>query len=292
MNGRAVGIDAHAHVFVRGLPTVPRARYLPDYDALPGRYLELLDDHQIDGAVLVQPSFLGARNAYLLDCLARWPDRFRGVVVLDERRLGDIALLAAAGVVGIRLNLIGRRVPDLRSGEWRRVGAELARRGQHLEVQARAEQWLTLAPALRGWPGAVVIDHLGLPGRSRDADRAVLDLARHDHVWVKVSAPYRSPPGTAAEMLARVVDAVGPARLLWGSDWPWTRHEAGRRYRACLDWLADQLGADMAWIVVAENAVRLLGWTPTQPRRPGQAFVPPSTSSAAPVIMRPAGPAR
>lgn len=257
------GVDAHAHVFVRGLPAAPRPRYLPDYNAPPEDYLARLDDHQVDGAVLVQPSFLGTHNGYLLRCLARWPERFRGVAMLDERRLADLSPLAAAGVVGARLNLIGRGVPDLASGEWRRVGAELARRGQHLEVQARAGQWLELAPALRHWPAAVVIDHLGLPGRSSHADRAVLGLARCDHVWVKASAPYRSPAGAAAEMLARVVDAVGPARLLWGSDWPWTGHETGRSYRACLTWLTNQLGARVARAVVAENAVRLLNWSPT-----------------------------
>lgn len=57
-------LDAHAHVFVRGPPHAVRPRYLPDHDASPERYLNVLDRHGIGGAVLVQPSFLGADNTW------------------------------------------------------------------------------------------------------------------------------------------------------------------------------------------------------------------------------------
>lgn len=255
-------LDAHAHVFVRGLPNAVRRRYLPDYDAAPESYLNVLARHGIAGAVLVQPSFLGTDNGFLLRCLARHPDRFRGVLVLDENRLGALAPLAAGGVAGVRINLIGREVPDLRSSPWRGLAAELARRGQHLEVQATGEQWSTLAPALRGWPSAVVIDHLGLPGRSEAADRCVRDLAARDQVWVKVSGTYRSAPGAAADMLRRILDEVGPDRLLWGSDWPWTQHEPGRRYADCFGWLASRVDARILRAAMATNPARLLSWKP------------------------------
>lgn len=255
-------LDAHAHVFVRGLPNAVRPRYLPDYDASPQRFLNVLDRHGVAGAVLVQPSFLGADNGFLLRCVARHPDRFRGVLVLDESRLGSLAPLAAEGVVGVRINLAGREAPDLRSSPWRALATELARRDQHLEVQATGEQWSALAPALCGWPSAVVIDHLGLPGRTEEADRRVLDLAARDQVWVKVSGTYRSAPGAAAGMLRRILDEVGPDRLLWGSDWPWTQHEPGRRYADCLGWLAARVDARILRAVVATNPARLLNWTP------------------------------
>lgn len=260
MESRAV--DMHAHVFVAGLPGAAHPRYLPDYAATPQSYLDLLDAHRIAGAVLVQPSFLGAHNGFLLDCVTRCPDRFRGVVVLDEQRLDDLAVLNAEAVVGVRLNLIDRRVPDLEAAQWRRLADTLAGRGQHLEVQARAEQWPALAQSLRRWRGTVVVDHLGLPGRSVDADRVVLDLASREHVWVKTSAPYRSPDGAAAEMLARVLDAAGPSRLLWGSDWPWTSHEDGRDFQHCLDWLSDLIDPHVAQSVITDNPARLLNWSP------------------------------
>ncbi|MGW3959992.1 amidohydrolase family protein [Amycolatopsis sp. NPDC005003] len=128
--------------------------------------MTLLDEHGIAGALLVQPCFLGADNRFLLACLRRHPDRFRAVVVLNGPH--DLAPLSIDGVGGIRLNLIGRAVPELTAPAWRHLGAELARRGQHLEVQARDEQWTALAPALRHWPSPVVFDHLGLSSPKPD----------------------------------------------------------------------------------------------------------------------------
>ena len=106
----------------------------------------------------------------------------------------------------------------------------------------------------------MVIDHLGLPGVSAEADRAVLTLARHEHVWVKASAPYRS--ADAERMLNRILGDIGRDRLLWGSDWPWTRHEQGRTYAGCLDWLRDQVDKETFDAVTAHNPAKLLNWSP------------------------------
>ena len=258
-------IDSHAHVFVRGLSTAPRPRYVPGYDAAPEAYLAVLDRQGISGALLVQPSFLGCDNSFLLACLRRFPRRFRGVLVLSADEPGALAPLAVPGVAGVRLNLIGRRVPDLRGTAWRDLADALARNGQHFEVQAIGEQWAALAPALRHWPSAVVIDHLGLPGVSASADRAVLGLIRREHVWIKASAPYRSPAGAAARMLDRIVAERGPDRLLWGSDWPWTRHESGRTYPEGLAWLRERVRDDVFDAATRRNPAELLRWSPCSP---------------------------
>lgn len=249
-------------MFVRRLPTDERPRYLPGYDAGPEGYLALLDRHGIAGAVLVQPSFLGVDNGFLLETLERHPDRFRAVVVVGDDEPGSLAALAIEGVAGVRVNLVGRRVPDLRAAGWRSLAGELARRGQHLEVQACGEQWEVLAPVLRNWPSAVVLDHLGLPGSSARADRTVLSLAGHGHVWCKASAPYRSSGAAADRMLADLVEEAGPDRLVWGSDWPWTRHERGRTYADCLAWLEQRVDSDVFRAAVADNPARLLRWSP------------------------------
>ena len=65
--------------------------------------------------MLVQPSFLGTDNSYLVAALKEQPQRLRGVVVVDpmiaQSELDD---LSTAGVVGVRLNLIGVDLPDLK----------------------------------------------------------------------------------------------------------------------------------------------------------------------------------
>lgn len=78
-----LGIDAHAHVFSKDLSLASGRRYSPDYDATVQAYLANLSEHGLSHGVLVQPSFLGTDNRFLLDALAQAPDRLRGVAVVD-----------------------------------------------------------------------------------------------------------------------------------------------------------------------------------------------------------------
>ncbi|MFI0815176.1 amidohydrolase family protein [Streptomyces sp. NPDC021098] len=259
-------VDTHAHVFARGLRLADERRYSPDYDATVDAYVSLLDAHGLAAGVLVQPSFLGTDNAYLLAALRAAPDRLRGVAVVGPRTPGDeLDRLAEAGVRGIRLNLIGRPVPPLGEEPWQRLARELSSRGLHVEVQARQRQWAELEPWLLRWPGPVVVDHLGLPAHpslSYPGAGALSRLFAAPQVWVKAAAPYRSAPRAATAMLRRLLDAGGVERMVWGSDWPWTRHEEGRVYGTTLTWLTAELSAAETQRVLCANPARLLGWTP------------------------------
>src|SRR5690606_41141979 len=77
------GVDTHAHIFRQDLPIVPNRRYSPDYDAPVERYLEHLDRHGLSHGVLIQPSFLGTDNSFVLHALRRYPQRLRAVAVVD-----------------------------------------------------------------------------------------------------------------------------------------------------------------------------------------------------------------
>jgi predicted TIM-barrel fold metal-dependent hydrolase len=264
--GGVTAVDTHAHVFHRALPLAPGRRYTPSRDATWQTYLRVLDEHGIARALLVQPSFLGSDNSYLLAAARARPDRFRATVVVDTHDLrsviGSLASMHASGARGIRLNLVGAPPPALELPAWRALGAAMAELGWHLEVQAGGEQWPVLAPQLHRWPGAVVIDHVGLPqGPSDPKWKPVLELAARPHVWVKISGYYRSPDGAAAAAAAELRDAVGLQRLLWGSDWPWTRFEDGRRYGDLLAELHTLLPErEDAEQVLVRNPARLLDW--------------------------------
>ncbi|WP_165953606.1 amidohydrolase family protein [Streptomyces sp. 8K308] len=259
-------VDTHVHVFHRGLPLAPERRYSPSEDATWQTYLRILDEHRIGRALLVQPSFLGTDNTYVLAASRARPDRFRAVVVVDTQDLptatASLPAMHAAGARGIRLNIIGGPVPALERPEWQALGETMAAMRWHLEVQARGEQWSALAPDLSRWPGAVVIDHVGLPQGLRDPQwKPVLDLAARPHVWVKASGYYRSPDRTAAHAALTLRDTVGIDRLLWGSDWPWTQFEDGRRYGGLLAELHDLLPVqDDVEQVLVRNPARLLDW--------------------------------
>src|SRR5438045_9706293 len=110
------GIDSHAHVFSRGLKLAATRRYAPDYDATLAEYLNHLGTHGLSHGVLVQPSFLGTDNRYLLAALQQAPAQLRGVVVVEpEISRGMLNDMAHIGVVGVRLNLMGKALPDFRN---------------------------------------------------------------------------------------------------------------------------------------------------------------------------------
>ncbi len=245
-------VDAHSHVFARGLPLAEGRRYAPDYDAPLDAYLRQLDTLELTHGVLVQPSFLGTDNGYLLAALAAAPDRLRGVAVVDpDVPRDELDRLAAAGVVGIRLNLIGAPTPDLASEPWRGLLRRVVEAGLHVEVQSEAMRLAGLLAPLLDAGATVVIDHFGLPDPALGSDdpswRAVVARAADEpQMWLKLSGSYRlGAEGTAlAARLAPILRAAfTPARLVFGTDWPHTRFEGADRTAKALDdlgrWLPD-----------------------------------------------------
>jgi predicted TIM-barrel fold metal-dependent hydrolase len=239
-------IDTHAHVFHRGLPLAPERRYAPDYDAPLASYLAELDRNDLTHGVLVQPSFLGTDNSYLIKCLTQVGGRLRGIAVLDPTTpLDDLQALNRAGVVGVRLNLVGRPLPDLDNMAWRRFLADIAELGWQVELQRCAADLPTLISRLRDHDLTVVLDHFALPdpalGVADPAFAEVLELGGSSRIWVKLSGAYRN--GAHGRAFARAAypllrDAFGVARLMWGSDWPHTQFEHSESYasnRAFLD---------------------------------------------------------
>jgi predicted TIM-barrel fold metal-dependent hydrolase len=231
-------IDTHAHVFHRELKLAPGRRYAPDYDAPLSLYLEQLDRNGMTNGVLVQPSFLGTDNSYLVDCLKQTNGRLRGIAVVDPTVAADeLRGLDRAGIVGIRLNLVGQPLPDLAASEWKGLLGSVKAMGWQIEIQRNASDLAVLVPQLLDLGVTVVLDHYALPdpklGVADPGFQSVLKLGATKNVWVKISAPYRN--GAAGESFAKEAypllrSAYGLDRLLWGSDWPHTQFEATQSY--------------------------------------------------------------
>jgi predicted TIM-barrel fold metal-dependent hydrolase len=230
------GIDSHAHVFSRELNLAAARRYTPGYDATLVQYLKHLQTHGLSHGVLVQPSFLGTDNSYLLAALRQAPMQLRGVVVLEQDispdALNDMALL---GVVGVRLNLMGKALPDFRDSAWQDFFGHIAELDWHVELHRQMEDLPGLIRQLIPFGIKLVIDHFGRPDARLDIDQPgfseLLELGLSGQVWMKVSGIYRLA-GTpqqnlkfARAALPLLVQSFGLRRLVWGSDWPHTQHE-------------------------------------------------------------------
>jgi len=234
------GVDTHAHVFRQDLPLADGRRYSPDYDATVDEYLAHLDRCGLSHGVLVQPSFLGTDNDYLLQALRRYPERLRGTAVVEPTVSKDeLDLLAEAGVVGVRLNLIGKKLENYASAEWQAFFAELAQRDWSVEIQRDMEDLDQVLPPILESGVAVIVDHFGLPNGEIDPvnahHRMLLSLLPGENIWIKLSATYRSRSTVtqALRSIERLRDAYGHSdRLLWGSDWPHTRFETQTTYAA------------------------------------------------------------
>jgi 2-pyrone-4,6-dicarboxylate lactonase len=261
--------DAHCHVFGPGnvFPYAPNRRYTPD-DA-PKEMLKALHDHLgISRAVIVQASCHGSDNRAMLDALAWRPEHYRGVAILDENTPGtDIPVMHRAGVRGARFNFVKHLggSPDMT------VFSNILRRikplGWHVVLHVDAPDIIPLSDMMRGLTLPFVIDHMGRVPAKDGVDQkpleALLDLAKLDRCWIKVSGSERidMPPYDKAIPVARKIVEASPSRVLWGTDFPHpnSTHEADE---ADLVDLLPKIAPDPAQqkALLVDNPAKLYGY--------------------------------
>jgi predicted TIM-barrel fold metal-dependent hydrolase len=263
-------VDSHAHVFLGSLPLAPERRHAPDYDATPGEYLGLLDAHDVSHGVLVQPSFLGTDNSYMLGVLRAHPQRLRGVAVVEPATpLDELRVLADAGIRGLRLNLMGLPMPDLSRPVWQTLLQHVRALDWHVELHRPSQDLAAAGQPVLDAGCKLVVDHFGRPGENTAADSGfnwLVRAAAGGRTWVKLSAAYRNwrdPLGAeACRAAASLLDACGPQRLLWGSDWPHTQHREHTGYahaRTALNhWIPE---ADARRCILVDTPAALFGFS-------------------------------
>lgn len=166
-------IDSHAHVFKRNLPLASVRRYAPDYDATLTEYLELLDRHHICHGVLVQPSFLGTNNDYMLQALHESAGRCVGVAVVSpDCSIEELLALRDSNVRGIRLNLFGTEGIDLQQDTWQQLFFRLKALDMHVELHAPMASLADHIPPLIAHDVDLVVDHFGRPALRKPVSQA------------------------------------------------------------------------------------------------------------------------
>jgi len=227
--------DTHAHIFGPSdkFPYTPGRGYTPP-DAPVENYLTLLDTLGCDHGLIVQGNAHGYDNRVLLDALARFPHRLRGVAITDTR-IAPVTLRAwhKLGMRGLRFHLFPQKPNYVRGvglevfEVFRKTMAEL---GWVAQFFCDGRVLRDFAPALRAIAQdmPVIVDHYGLVDAARGVGdenfQALLKLVGDGAAHVKVSAAYRVsqryPDYDDARALHAALLAANPERLMWGTDWP------------------------------------------------------------------------
>lgn len=228
LNAPAGTCDTHFHVFgpLDTFPYQPDRSYTPPAASVES-FQKLQAALGASRSVIVQPSVYGTDNACTLEAMRRLGPGCRGVAVVDETfDEAQLESLHAAGIRGIRFNLLFRGGTGLDSLE--RLADRIAPLGWHVQLLLDGRDLPDLSTTLRALPVDIVVDHMGHApaalGVDHPGNRALLDLVRGGHCWVKLSGAYRisaqTVPYDDVTPLARALIAAGPERMVWGSDWP------------------------------------------------------------------------
>ncbi|MCE5238580.1 amidohydrolase [bacterium] len=233
-------IDCHVHVWTDEFARFPLAPGFSPEEMEPPVFtpedlIAVAEPCDVDRIVLVQMSYYGTDNSYMLDAIRTYPGVFGGIAVIDPNAADveeHMTRLAEEGVRGFRIQ--PGRSP---AGDWldtpgyHRMFARAASTGQSLCCLINPDSLPALDRMCTAYPQTpVVIDHLcrlGIEGDVREEDvTALCALARHGGVKVKVSAFYalgrkRPPHEDLLPLIERVVAAFGARRLMWGSDCPY-----------------------------------------------------------------------
>jgi predicted TIM-barrel fold metal-dependent hydrolase len=276
--------DSHIHIV--GVPD--RYPQLPNRTYTAGlATLEQLErvaaPRDVRRFVIVQPSFYGTDNSVLLQGLDALQGRGRGVAVIepDTLSLRELVGLRELGVRGLRINLyspLGAKTPlQDRFGAIEAMACDL---DWHIEVIAPLKVTALASELLAGAKVPVVLDHYGLYtgfAPNRGEGRQLIELLGKPHVWMKLSAPYRSNYDQLATQqdpiwLAEILKAA-PGRCVWGSDWPHTPpHEAQGDSEKVLpyrsleytdvfdDFCAAVRSVELCERILTDNAAKLYGF--------------------------------
>jgi len=231
-------VDAQVHTWAAHTPERPWPSDIEPHRPVPFSTDDLLKDMNeagVDRAVLVPPSWEGARNELALAAAQAHPDRFAvmGRIRADLLATSQGALVhwkKPKGMLGMRLAFNNKNAPEIFSSgklDWLWKEAEL------YQVPLMILVWHSevhfIDAIAQKYPGLkILMDHFALNSQQRDEiafrDFAkLLDIAKRPNVAVKASAlpcytndiyPYRS----LHPYIRQAYDAFGPSRLFWGTD--------------------------------------------------------------------------
>jgi predicted TIM-barrel fold metal-dependent hydrolase len=266
-------IDAHVHVWTPDTAHYPLAKGFRKEDMRPPSFTpEELFKHTrpagVDRINLIQMSYYGFDNSYMLDMIKLYKDVFVGTAVIDPQGAAPDRLMGELAKKGVRAFRIYPKLTKAPLARWLqpagygKMFAAAARNHQAISCLIDPDALPEVDRMCRKHPGTpVIIDHLcriGVTGviRDRDVD-ALCGMAKHARVMVKVGAFYalgkkKAPYTDLAPLIEKVVKAFGARRCMWESDCPF-QVVGGHKYADSIDLVRKRLAflnaTDRDWLL-------------------------------------------
>jgi predicted TIM-barrel fold metal-dependent hydrolase len=248
-------VDSHAHVFNKRFPFASDAHYTPDdnQQGTPSEFRDVLHAHGFSHGLLVGAMPYGFDNGCILDAIKHSDGHFKGIaLVKPDVTDRELASLADAGVVGIRINPMFNGLRELTEPGADRLLARIKEMNWFLQIHCEKNNLAEAAPMLRKSGVRIMVDHFGRPdiaaGVSQPGFKTLLEFGRSGNAVVKLSGPFRSstrayPYADVDPFIAAAIDAFTLDNCVWGSDWPFVLMDRRMDYGpplSCLDrWLPD-----------------------------------------------------
>ena len=171
----------------------------------------------------------GKDTGSLFDAVEKSEGRLKAIIRADpDLDKAAVKKYHAAGVRGIRLNLVGRLHGGYDATFFERSVAHAVDAGWVVTMHIDTDHLVKLADVIRKIPGNAVLDNFVMidarPGKEEPTFSVLMDLLKEPNVWIKCAAAYRmlKKGSTHEQMVAmsKKIHAASPDRSLWGSNWP------------------------------------------------------------------------
>ncbi|MBX3503044.1 MAG: amidohydrolase [Alphaproteobacteria bacterium] len=274
-------IDAQVHCYERNHPGRPWVAVLHGPPEVTGPdMIKAMDEVGVDGALLVSVyTMYRFDESYAVAVQKAYPGRFGVIkpVNASDPAVGETIdeWKKNPGAVAIRIMMTPEVSTDAADPGINRVLAAAGRNGFPVNLLARGRMPQVTELAKRNPTTQLVIDHLGVtqpfePPAPPDAWAelpAVLEVAKQPNVVIKVTGACtlsheKFPYKDIWDPLARVFDAYGLDRCMWGTDW--TRAVGLLTYKEGVDSfrVTDRLSDSDRAVLMGGTLQKVYKWSP------------------------------